>query len=81
MGSSREHFVRKANGAQRRHRKERLARGIRLGKDRVQKLMRLHGIRARGKRRFKVTADNRHDLPISPNLLNRQFTASEPNRV
>jgi len=58
-----------------------LARGIRVGKDRVQKLMQRHGIRARGKRRFKVTTDSRHDLPISPNLLNRQFTVSEPDKV
>ena len=39
--------------------KELLARGIRVGKDRVQKLMQLHGIRARGKRRFKVTTDSK----------------------
>ena len=35
--------------------KELLARGIRVGKLRMQKLMQLHGIRAKGKRRFKVT--------------------------
>lgn len=40
--------------------KELLARGVRVGKERVQKLMQLHGIRARGKRRFKVTTDSRH---------------------
>jgi len=34
--------------------KELLARGIRVGKERVQKLMKLHGIRAKGSRRFKV---------------------------
>ncbi|WP_198969508.1 IS3 family transposase, partial [Xylophilus sp. ASV27] len=61
--------------------KELLARGIRVGKDRVQKLMQRHGIRARGKRRFKVTTDSRHDLPISPNVLNREFTVSEPDKV
>ena len=60
---------------------ELLARGIRVGKDRVQKLMQRHGIRARGKRRFKVTTDSRHDLPISPNVLNREFTVSEPDKV
>ena len=43
--------------------------------------MKLHGIRARGKRRFKVTTDSRHDLPISPNVLNREFTASELDKV
>ena len=61
--------------------KELLARGIRMGKQRVQKLMQRHGIRARGKRRFKVTTDSRQDLPISPNLLNREFTVHEPDRV
>jgi putative transposase len=58
-----------------------LGRGIRVGKERVQKLMKLHGIRARGKRRFKVTTDSNHDLPISPNVLNREFTVAEPDKV
>ncbi len=61
--------------------KELLARGIRVGKERVQKLMQLHGIRAKGKRRFKVTTDSNHDLPISPNLLNREFVVAEPDKV
>jgi putative transposase len=61
--------------------KELLARGIRVGKQRVQKLMQLHGIRAKGKRRFKVTTDSNHDLPIAPNLLDRQFNVAEPDRV
>ncbi len=61
--------------------KELLARGTRVGKDRVQKLMKLHGIRAKGKRRFKVTTDSNHDLPISPNLLNREFTVAQPDKV
>ena len=61
--------------------KELLTRGIRVGKDRVQKLMQQHGIRAKGKRRFKVTTDSKHNLPIAPNLLDRQFTVSEPDRV
>jgi hypothetical protein len=39
------------------------------GKQRVQRLMQKHGIRARGKRRFRVaTTDSRHDLPIAPNV-------------
>jgi len=61
--------------------KDLLARGLRVGKDRVQRLMQRHGIRARGKRRFKVTTDSRHDLPIAPNLLNRAFTVAEPDQV
>jgi hypothetical protein len=61
--------------------KELLARGIRVGKERVQKLMQRHGIRARGKRRLKVTTDSHHDFPIAPNLLERQFTVAEPDKV
>jgi len=61
--------------------KELLARGIRVGKERVQKLMKIHGIRAKGRRRFKVTTDSNHDLPIAPNLLERQFTVAQPDKV
>lgn len=57
------------------------ARRVRVGKERVQKLMQLHGIRAKGKRRFKVTTNSDHDLPISPNLLNRQFSVDAPDKV
>jgi len=57
------------------------AEGIRVGKLRVQQLMQRHGIRARGKRRFRVTTDSRHGLPIAPNLLNRNFTVAAPNQV
>ena len=53
----------------------------RVGKERVQKLMQLHGVRAKGKRRCKVTTDSNHDLPIARNLLHRQFTVAEPDRV
>lgn len=61
--------------------KELLARGVRVGKDRVQRLMKLHGIRARGKRKFVVTTDSKHDLPVAPNLLKRDFTPQAPDRV
>ena len=61
--------------------KELLARGIRVGKERVRKLMQLHGIRAKGKRRFKVTTDSNHGLPVAPNLLNRQFDVAKPDKV
>lgn len=55
--------------------------GVRVGKQRLQTLMHQHGIRARGKRRFKVTTDSNHDLPIAPNVLNRQFTVEAPDKV
>jgi transposase InsO family protein len=51
------------------------------GKERVQQRMQLHGIRTKGRRRLKVTADSDHDLPIAPNLLERQFTVARPDKV
>ncbi len=55
--------------------------GIQAGKTRVQTLMQAHGIQARGKRKFVVTTDSKHSLPIAPNLLNRQFKVDRPNQV
>lgn len=43
--------------------------------------MQRHGIKARGKRKFVVTTDSKHDLPIAPNLLQRNFTPEAPNQV
>ena len=43
--------------------------------------MRENGVRARHKRRFKVTTDSRHNLPVAPNLLDRNFTPEAPNQV
>src|SRR5258708_20538290 len=57
------------------------AQGIRVGKQRVQRLMQQHGIRARGKRPFRVTTtDSRHGLPIPPNVLNPIFPLPPPTR-
>lgn len=62
--------------------RELIKRSVRVGKQRVQRLMQQHGIRARGKRRFRVTTtDSRHDLPIAPNLLNRNFSPAAPNQA
>ena len=51
------------------------------GRNRVARLMREQGLRARQKRRFRTTTDSRHDLPIAANVLDRCFVASEPNRI
>jgi transposase InsO family protein len=55
------------------------AQGLRVGKERVRKAMKNNDIRVRSRRRFKVTTDSRHDLPIAPNLLNREFVTQAPN--
>ncbi len=56
-------------------------RGFPAGKERIERLMRENGIRARHKRRFKITTDSRHNLPVAPNLLDRNFTPEAPNQV
>ena len=61
--------------------KELVARGHRVGKERVRRLMQKHGIRARCKRKFVVTTDSKHHLPIAPDLLQRNFSPSAPNQV
>ena len=61
--------------------RELVARGMRVGKDRVQKVMQRHGIKARGRRKYVVTTDSRHGLPIAEDLLQRNFTPEAPNRV
>jgi len=61
--------------------RELAARGIRAGKERVRRMMKACGLRARGKRRFKATTNSAHDLPVAPNLLARNFAVAAPNRV
>ena len=57
------------------------ARGRRIGRKRVARLMRGMGLAARRRRRFRRTTDSRHAFPIAPNLLERNFTAEAPDRV
>jgi transposase InsO family protein len=61
--------------------RELVARGINVGKERVRKLMKHNGLQARGKRKFKATTNSDHALPVSPDLLERNFNTPEPNRV
>ena len=71
---------RKAYGSPRVY-KELKARGVRIARKRVERVMRENGIQGRRKRRFKRTTDSNHNGPIAPNLLAQNFSASEPNRA
>ena len=68
-----------AYGSPRMHQELR-ERGYRVGKARVERLMRSHGIRARHKRRWKATTDSQHTLPVAQNLLARDFCPCGPNQ-
>jgi len=43
--------------------------------------MKNHGIRAKTKRKFKVTTQSRHRYPISPNLVAQNYSVDKPNVI
>ena len=54
--------------------------GIVVDQNSVAKLMQKAGMRAKNKRKFKATTNSNHHLPVSPNLLKQNFSASAPNK-
>ena len=57
------------------------AHGNSCGRCRARTLMYLAEVSVRRRRKFKATSDSRHNLPVAPNLLNRQFEATGPDRI
>ena len=53
--------------------------GVDVGHRRVGRLMRENGIVVERTRKFKATTDSDHIFNIAPNLLDRDFTADQPN--
>ncbi|MDD2468899.1 MAG: IS3 family transposase [Desulfobulbus sp.] len=49
------------------------------GRVKAKTLMKLARVSA--KQKFKVTTDSKHNLPVAPNLLNREFEVAEPDQV
>jgi putative transposase len=67
-------------GSPRVHRELR-AHGHRIGKKRVERLMRQEGIQGQRKRRYRRTTDSNHSQPVAANVLARNFQADAPNTV
>ena len=55
--------------------------GYHCSENRVARLMRKNGIRARQARKFRVTTDSKHDNPVAENVLDRQFDVGSPDRA
>ena len=52
----------------------------RVSRKRIIRLMQEEGLKARIRKRYKVTTDSDHDQPIAANLLQQEFTAERPNQ-
>jgi len=79
--------VRQINGETRRsygsrRTSERLrSQGHDVGRYRARSLMKKAGVSVKHRKKFKITTDSRHNLPVAPNLLDRNFQADRPDAV
>jgi len=55
--------------------------GIHAGICRIKRIRRKLGIYCKQKKKFKVTTDSKHKLPVAENILNQEFKAEAPNKV
>ncbi len=51
-----------------------------VSRRRIGRLMNQAGLACKTKKKFKATTDSKHNKPIAPNLLDRQFNVSQPDR-
>jgi len=54
---------------------------VRCGRHRVARLMRLDGMVAVERRKYRHTTDSKHGYPVAPNLLRRDFVAAGRDQV
>ena len=56
-------------------------RGFNCNHKRIERLMRINGIRSKRNRKFRITTHSKHNRVVAANLIQRDFTASKPNRL
>jgi transposase InsO family protein len=54
--------------------------GQTIGKNRVARVMHTEQLRAKATRKYKATTNSNHNLPVAPNLLKQDFTATAANQ-
>lgn len=54
--------------------------GVHVSGKRLARVMREQGVGGKVKKKFVVTTDSEHPLEVAPNVLDRDFTASGPNK-
>jgi len=55
--------------------------GLAIGRYKVRRLMRLAGISAGRRKRYRITTRSKHKYPVSPNLIAGNFQTDSPNKV
>jgi transposase InsO family protein len=55
--------------------------GIKIGRYKADKLMKKTGANFVPTKKFKVTTESKHNFPVSPNLVARNFKAKRPNQI
>ncbi len=57
------------------------SQGVICYRNQIARIMKQNGIKAKTKCKFRITTDSRHNLEVAPNLLNRNFTVKQINRI
>jgi putative transposase len=55
--------------------------GEKCSKSTVERLMRDNDIRSKVKKKYKATTNSNHQMPVAPNRVERDFTATAANRL
>jgi putative transposase len=55
--------------------------GVQVGVCRIRRIRKKLGIRCKQTKKYTVTTDSRHTLPVAANLLDQQFETATPNSV
>ena len=57
------------------------AQGYRCGEKRIARIMRANAIASLTRKRYKITTNSDHKLPVAEDLVERDFTATGPNKL
>ena len=55
--------------------------GIVISRKKISRLMNEEGLVAKARRKTRATTNSRHEMPVAPNVLGRQFEVDSPNTV
>ena len=75
------HKITRGSYGSRRMSRELRKDGDDVGRYRARSLMKKAQVSVKHRKKFKITTESNHKLPVAPNLLERQFEVEQPNRV